>query len=176
MTIQSERLELISMSPAFMSASMARDIANATTLLGAALPEEWPDAPDLLAMRLGQLEKDAALESWLLRAIVLRRTRQMIGYIGFHTAPGAEYLEPYSPGAVEFGFTVFPHWRRQGYAREASLALMQWARESHGLRAFVLSIRPDNVASQALAKQLGFARVGSHIDEVDGEEDVLELR
>jgi RimJ/RimL family protein N-acetyltransferase len=41
---------------------------------------------------------------------------------------------------------------------------------------FVLSIRPDNAASQALAAELGFVRVGSHPDEVDGLEDVLEYR
>jgi RimJ/RimL family protein N-acetyltransferase len=37
----------------------------------------------------------------------------------------------------------------------------------------VLSIRPDNTASQALAAGLGFVRIGSHIDDVDGLEDIL---
>ena len=164
------------MSPEFLSASIRREAREAESLLNATLPPDWPDAPGVLAMRLGQMEKNPTLEQWLLRAIVLRSTRQMIGHIGFHTAPGAEYLEPYSPGAVEFGFTVFTPWRRQGYAREASLAVMKWARETHDVRAFVLSIRPNNQASQALAKDLGFVKVGSHLDEVDGEEDVLELR
>jgi len=98
----------------------------------------------------------------------------MVGHIGFHAAPGAEYFRPFSPGAVEFGFTVFPDFRRQGYAREASLALMRWARQTHQVTKFVLSIRPDNAISQALAAQLGFVRVGTHLDEIDGLEDVLE--
>jgi GNAT superfamily N-acetyltransferase len=156
----------------------------------------------------------------------LRKTGVMVGHIGFHTAPGADYLRPFcagpsvgtsrcdvpareaaggtgaplnaaqtaqravptrfnsarrdsnweDPGAVEFGFTVFPSFRRQGYAREASLAMMRWARQTHGVIRFILSIRPDNTASQALAAQLGFVRIGSHIDEVDGLEDVLEYR
>ena len=100
----------------------------------------------------------------------------MVGNIGFHTAPNAEYLRPYSPGGVEFGYTVEPPFRRQGYAREASLALMRWAHEEHNVTRFVVSIRPDNIASQALAAGLGFARIGSHIDEVDGLEEILELR
>ena len=51
---------------------------------------------------------------------------------------------------------------------------MKWACEAHGVRRFVLSIRPDNIPSQALAAQLGFVRIGSHIDEVDGLEEILE--
>jgi RimJ/RimL family protein N-acetyltransferase len=54
--------------------------------------------------------------------------------------------------------------------------MMRWARQTHGVIRFILSIRPDNTASQALAAQLGFVRIGSHIDEVDGLEDVLEYR
>ena len=100
----------------------------------------------------------------------------MVGHFGFHTQPGAEYLEPYSPGAVEFGFTVFPPFRRRGFAREASLAMMQWAGEVHGIRKFVVSICPDNIASLGLAAQLGFVKIGHHIDEVDGWEDIFELR
>ena len=51
---------------------------------------------------------------------------------------------------------------------------MGWARECHGVLRFVMTIRPDNVASQSLAASLGFVRIGSHIDEVDGLEDILE--
>jgi ribosomal-protein-alanine N-acetyltransferase len=112
----------------------------------------------------------------LLRGMVLRKDAIMIGHIGFHTAPGPEYLRPFAPGAVEFGFEIYPAFRRRGYAREASLALMRWAKEVQGISHFVLSIRPDNIPSQSLAASLGFVRIGSHIDEVDGVEDVLEYR
>ena len=60
-------------------------------------------------------------------------------------------------------------------AREAALALMQWARDDHGITSFVVSIAPGNQASQALAAGLGFVRIGSHVDDVDGPEDVLVL-
>lgn len=99
----------------------------------------------------------------------------MVGHIGFHDKPGADYLREWNPGGVEYGFTIFPAHRRNGYAREASLALMQWARELHGVTGFVVTISPDNVASRALVAGLGFVRVGSHLDEVDGVEDVLVL-
>ena len=160
----------------FLRASLASDRGAAETILGASLPSDWPDCRDVLELRLGQLEADADLSPWLLRAMVLKDQRITVGHIGFHTAPDPAYLRPHSPGAVEFGFTVFTPFQRQGYAREASVALMDWARGTHGVQQFVLSIRPDNIPSQSLAAQLGFLRIGSHIDEVDGLEDILERR
>jgi RimJ/RimL family protein N-acetyltransferase len=176
-SIDSKRLELIVMTPPFLRASMDGDLREAERQLQISLPADWPgDAVDAVSLRIQQLEVEPALQPWLLRAMVLRGTRIMIGHIGCHTAPNAEYLRAMAPGAVEFGFTVFPDFRRQGYAREASLALMTWAHQTHGVSRFVLSIRPDNVPSQALAAQLGFHRIGSHIDEVDGLEDILEFQ
>ncbi len=181
-TIQSDRLDLITLTPAFLRASLDRDLCQAETLMQLSLPPGWPvctepgwpNCRDLLALRLQQLEDEPTFQPWQIRAMVPRGSCVMVGYIGFHTAPGAEYLQPYSPGAVEFGFTVFPPYRRQGYAREASCALMRWAHKRHGVTRFVLSIRPDNTASQSLAASLGFVRSGSHIDEVDGFEEILE--
>jgi RimJ/RimL family protein N-acetyltransferase len=174
MKIHTQRLELVPLGPAFLRESLDGNIAKAEQILQVPLPADWPDSADLLAMRLAQIEADPSYQPWSLRAMVLRETRVMVGHIGFHAAPGAEYLRPFSPDAVEFGFTVFPEHQRRGYAREASQALMRWAHDTYGVTKFVLSIRPDNTASQALAAGLGFVRIGSHIDEVDGLEDVLE--
>ena len=99
----------------------------------------------------------------------------MIGHIGFHASPGANYLEQWSPGGAEFGFAIYPSHRRHRYAREASLALMKWAHDIHGVKSFVVTISPENEASLSLAKGLGFRRVGVHYDEVDGLEEVLVL-
>jgi RimJ/RimL family protein N-acetyltransferase len=176
-SIRSDRLDLIPMTPAFLRASVNYNLHEAEQQLQLTLPTDWPgEHANLLALRLKQLEDDPGLQPWLLRAMGLRRSGTMVGHIGFHTGPGADYLRPFSPGAVEFGFTVYASFRRQGYAREASMALMRWALETHGVRSFVMSIRPDNVPSQTLAAGLGFVRVGSHLDEVDGLEDILEYR
>jgi RimJ/RimL family protein N-acetyltransferase len=99
----------------------------------------------------------------------------MVGHIGFHTQPGAEYLRDLAPGGVEYGYTVFSAFRRQGYAREACEALMQWAYQEHQVTRFVVSIRPDNIPSRRLAERFGFKQIGSHMDEEDGLEDIYEL-
>ena len=173
--IRTNRLDLIPMTPGFLRASLSGDLAEAERDIGLALPETWPDIQAVLALRLGQLESDPTLQPWLLRAIGLRSNSEMVGHIGFHTSPGASYLKQWSPGGVEFGFTVFPRHRRNGYAREVSVALMQWARDLHGVTSFVVTVSPRNEASLAVAAALGFVRVGAHDDEVDGPEDVLVL-
>jgi len=99
----------------------------------------------------------------------------MVGHIGFHTLPGADYLNDWMPGAIEFGFAVSAPHRRRGYAEEAARALMRWADETHGIRKFVLTVAPTNLPSQSLAAKLGFVRIGSHVDDVDGPEDILGL-
>jgi ribosomal-protein-alanine N-acetyltransferase len=174
-TIVSERVELVSLTGAFLRASLAGDVQEAARQFGWQVPSDWPGGfAGLLRRRLEQIEADPSVEPWLLRAIVSRAHGAVVGHIGFHSAPRAEYLREFSPEAVEFGYTVYPAFRRRGYAREACIALMRWAREEHGVTKFVVSIRPDNVPSQNLARQLGFVRIGSHVDEVDGIEDVLE--
>ena len=65
--------------------------AEAERLLGVPLPLDWPDCKELLALRLSQLEKDPSLTPWLLRAMVLRDERAVVGFIGFHQAPGPEH-------------------------------------------------------------------------------------
>jgi [ribosomal protein S5]-alanine N-acetyltransferase len=175
-TIRSERLDLVPLGPEFLQAIVQHNLEQARRVLGFSLPVGLVDSVDVMSLRLQQLEADATFQPWSLRAMILRKRGEMIGHIGFHTQPGAEYLRLHAPGGVEFGFEVFPPFRRQGYAREASLTLMRWAHELHDVTRFVLSIRPDNTASQSLAACLGFSRIGSHIDEVDGLEDILELR
>jgi [ribosomal protein S5]-alanine N-acetyltransferase len=147
-SIVADRISMIAMTPGFLRASIEGDLREAEMQIKLSLPQGWPDIADVLALRLRQLEADPTLQPWLLRAIALRATGEMIGHIGFHTAPGARYLNAWSPGGVEYGFTIFPPYRRRGYAREASVVLMRWASEVHGVRSFVATVSPGNTASQ----------------------------
>lgn len=174
--IQSARLFLIPMTPAFLTASLAGEHRQAAELIGLTIPSDWWGKTNLMQRRLAELSDDPSLQPWLLRAIALRDEHRMIGHIGFHTRPGAEYLREISPGGVEFGYTVYPAFRRQGYAYEASNALMAWAHSEHHVSRFVVSISPTNIPSLGVAGKLGFVRIGSHMDIEDGPEDIFELR
>ena len=169
------------MTPAFLEAALKGDTNAAEEILGLAIPPAWYEKRARWEMRLGQLRQDPSLQPWLARAMGLRGQGRglspvMVGYIGFHTGPNPEYLRELAPGAVELGYSVFPDYRRRGYAREAAQTLMDWACREHGIRRFVVSISPQNAPSLALAKGFGFQRIGSQMDEVDGPEDIFELR
>ncbi len=173
-TIPTDRLDLVPFTAEFLRASLAGKLAEAEQILGAILPTDWPDYPRVHRLRLSQLEADPALLCWLLRGMVLRSERRLIGHIGFHTAPGPDYLSALAPGGVEFGFDVFAPYRRCGFASEAAGALMRWARARHGVTRFVVTISPENAPSLGLAAKFGFRRIGSHVDDEDGLEDIFE--
>jgi ribosomal-protein-alanine N-acetyltransferase len=168
--IASARLDLVSMSPTFMHASLDGDLERAAALIGASLPDDWPGrTARTMRYRLAQLAEDPNSQEWLLRAMVLRsEAPRVIGHIGFHAPPDAR-------GAVEVGYTVIPSHQRQGYATEAVKALFAWATQEHQITHFKASIAPTNTPSLSLAHNLGFHQTGSQWDEEDGEELIFEL-
>ena len=99
----------------------------------------------------------------------------MIGHTGFHTRPAPDYLAPYAADAIEIGYTIYPPYRRQGYAREALEAMIRWAHQAYDVPRFIASVSPDNIASGALLARTGFRRIASFIDDVDGLEYVMLL-
>ena len=175
--IRSERLELVSMSPDAVDALLHGRREEAAGLLGAVIPDDWPNAHDagFLRMRLRQMRDDPDAVQWLVRAIVLLEPRRpLIGHIGFHGEPGVNAAK--NPDAVEVGYTVFESHRGKGYATEAVRALFRWAAEEHGIRHFVASVSPTNEPSLAIVKKLGFVQSGEQWDEEDGLELVFEFQ
>jgi RimJ/RimL family protein N-acetyltransferase len=151
-----------------LEALLADERGVAARLLECGIPSDLPLERMPLARRLDQLRRDASVQPWLLRAMIDRVSATLVGHIGFHSPPRPEYLATIAPDAVELGYTVHAPFRRQGYATEAVLALMNWAYSLHGQCCFFLSISPQNLASTAMAQSLGFATCGSHIDDEDG--------
>lgn len=174
--IESERLTLRSMTSEFLEASLAGDRVRAASLIGLTVPLEWFEEHGLINWRLNDLRREPDLQPWLLRAVGLRDEGRMIGHIGFHTQPDPPYLAQLAPGGIEFGYTIFPAFRRQGYAQEAAQALMDWAHQSQGITRFVVSISPENIPSLMLTEKLQFVRIGSHVDDEDGIEEIFELQ
>ncbi len=169
-SIRTARLELVSMSVAFLEALERDDPAAASREIGAEVPPGMPeDLANFVRYRLATLRVDPARQPWLGRAMVLddaSGARRVIGTIGVHDAPDEE-------GPVEIGYRVEPEYRRRGYAMEAVRAMFDWAAE-RGVHRFIASVSPDNEASLALTAPLGFQEVGSQIDEIDGLELVFE--
>lgn len=163
------------MSPSFLRWSLDGDLARASDVLGMQLDNEWLSEKSLMRLRLDQCEMGSAYPPWSLRAIGLRATGQMVGHIGFHTAPGPTYLQPYAPQGVELGYTVFSGFRRRGFARLAIGRMIRWAANDGGVPSYIVSVSPQNVASMTLARGLGFVTVATHIDALDGLEEIMLL-
>lgn len=173
--ITTPRLILCLMTEDFLEASLNDDNGKAESLIDLKISPDWFDEKDLASIRLDEYRADPNYVPWGLRGIGLKSSREMVGYIGFHTPPNPEYLRKFAPHAVEFGYTVFFNYRRQGFAREAAVGLMNWAKEQYPLENFILSVSPTNPASTAMVKKLNFEPIGEQIDEVDGLEIVYRL-
>jgi RimJ/RimL family protein N-acetyltransferase len=167
-SIATERLELRSFTPDDFDAILSGDRGG----LEFELPDDWPDEHDsrFLAFRLRQAHEDPGRARWYVFAIVLGG--RMIGHIGFHGPPGSNARK--DPRAVEIGYTVFPEFRRRGYATEAVRALVDWS-WSQGAERIIASVGPQNEPSLAIVRRLGFREVGRHWDDEDGEELEFEL-
>ena len=172
--IVTERLELVSLSPAALEALIAGRTGDAETLIGGRLADGWPGGDErYFRLRLSQMQRDPSLRRWIVRALVLREGRDIVGHAGFHGPPGINGKQ--DPAAVEVGYKVFEPFRGRGLATEAARALMGWAREEHSVRHFILSIAPSNEPSLAIARKLGFEQTGEQWDDEDGLELVFEL-
>ncbi|MBI5947081.1 MAG: GNAT family N-acetyltransferase [Chloroflexi bacterium] len=174
-TIECPRLELVLLSPEFLAALLEGRRDEAQALVPFVLPESWPEEHEAhFRMRLKQMQDDPATAGWLVRAMVLKGSRQAVGRIGFHGPPGVNCRQ--DPAAVEIGYDVDAGSRRRGYAAEAAGALVSWALAQPGISRVLASISPTNEPSLGLVRKLGFVEVGTGWDDEDGEQVVFERR
>ncbi len=174
--VRTARLILRLMPVQFLEACVSGDLATAEKVIGFGLSEELYSSKHWMAIRINDLRTDPDYWPWSLRAIALATSRVVIGQIGFHSRPNPEYLRPLVPDGVELGYTIFTAYRRQGFAEEAARGLTDWASREQGVRNFAVSISPGNAPSIALARKLGFLKVGERIDDEDGLEEVYAMR
>jgi [ribosomal protein S5]-alanine N-acetyltransferase len=163
-SIPTERFDLVLLTSSWLNAYVA---GTPLPDLGFDDPDDFlADAAHVVHLRAEQLAHDPTQAPWLLRAIVLRATRGAVGYVNFHAPPDER-------GMVEIGYQVLPQHRRHGYATEAAGGMWAWAARN-GALVFRASVAPDNEASLAMVRRVGFVQVGSQIDDVDGLELVFE--
>jgi ribosomal-protein-alanine N-acetyltransferase len=136
-----------------LAAMMGGDLARASAVVGVELPPFFLTQDWLWRYRLNQVEKEPASAPWLVRAVIALPDQVVIGHAGFHGPP-------VDNGMVEIGYTILPELRRQGYGRAAATELIRYARDEPDVRVVRASISPENVASLALIRTLGFAHVG----------------
>jgi RimJ/RimL family protein N-acetyltransferase len=164
--IATERMDLVLLPADLLRLIERGQLAELEGRLGAHVPSGWTDGVPA-SLRLAQLAADPSEAPWLVRAMVLRARRQVVGSVGFHAPPDRK-------GRVEIGYDVVTAERRKGYAREGVHGLTAWAFATGRAQICVVSVSPDNGASLGLVRSLGFHQVGQQIDDVDGLELVFE--
>ncbi len=152
------RLSLRLMTEEFLEASLNGNEEKSESLIGLKISPDWFVEKDIMSIRLNNYRDDSEYVKWGLRAIGLRETSEMVGYIGFHTKPNPDYLREFVPNAIEFGYTIFSNNRRQGFAEEAVIGLMDWAMQQYPFESFIVSVSPSNIPSTAMVKKLDFKR------------------
>ena len=170
--IQGPRLDLVVLSGELLDACLADDLPRARQLADFALTDNFAQhyEREWIILRRRQVLDDPAWEPWSLRAMVLRDARLMVGFTSFHGPPGVNDLG--TVGAAEVGYTVFPEFRRRGYATETCRLMLEWARREHGVRHFISGVEPSNAPSLRVLEKLGFAPMGIMSDG----EAIFELR
>lgn len=160
------------MEPSILEALLADDYIGAARIGGFHIPNDLILRKSMLQMRLQQIQTNPEIQPWLLRAIVISKPQTMCGRISFHSKPGPEDLQDIAADGVEIGYVIGERFRRQGYAKEAAFTLMRWAFENHRQRCFILSIAPDNEASLAMARSMGFREIGYRLCLIEQEGEI----
>jgi ribosomal-protein-alanine N-acetyltransferase len=152
--IETERLTLVVCSAELVRALLT-DLGRAEELLGATIPEGWPDAElvEILPGCLERLEADPATLGDGVWVIVARELRTVVGSAGFLGPPDQD-------GAIELGYGIHPEHRGVGYATEAAAALVRWGLARDGVLRVAARCADTNAASIRVLEKAGMHRIG----------------
>ena len=92
-------------------------------------------------------------DGWYQLGIYLRASLELIGDIGIHFLPADDEQ-------IEIGFTVKPTEQRQGYAKEAVRAVLDYAFKNLRKHRVIASVDPRNAASIRLLEGIGMRKEG----------------
>lgn len=170
--ITTQRLSLAPLTPDALDALIRRDAAALLAETGARFAEPVEPPPymdDVLAFVRDRVRDHPAEDSWWSWLATHRESGEAIGSGGFGGLPD-------ETGTVVIGYSLYPHYERQGFATEAATALALWALEQPGAERVVATIAPWNAPSVRVAEKLGMVAVGTAHDDEVGEVVIYELR
>lgn len=115
-------------------------------------------SPDWLARLRASVTADPWAHGF---AVVHRESCSVIGNVGFREPPNEQ-------GMVEVGYGIVPGFQGQGYATEATEAVVRFAFESGRARLVRAHTLLTSIASMRVLAKCGFERIGEVEDAEDG--------
>ncbi len=153
-----ERLDLVPATVELLRAAL-RGRAPLAAALRAQVPETWP--PEFVDARaleftLERLEAGPSQAGWWLYFVLLRDPevgRTLIGSAGYRGRPTTD-------GTIEVGYAIVADHRRQGYASEATRALVRRAFALPTVRRAIADTLPELEGSIGVLHACGFRLIG----------------
>ena len=157
------RLLILAASRALLTAELHKP-QYFPTLLGAALPADWPpgdydrEAMEYFLEKLTAGGRDAAgwYNWYALRKAEGDVPRTLVGTGGFTGPPDAA-------GVAEIGYSIAADWRGQGLGTELVAGLVQQAAATGMVHRLVAHTPPENLVSQRVLLANGFASSGTDV-------------
>ncbi len=155
------RLLLLAASRALLTAELHKP-HYFPTLLGAALPAEWPAADfdraaherNLAQLTAGGRTAAGWYNWYALRKAEGETNRTLVGAGGFLGPPDAT-------GTAEIGFSLAPEWRGQGLGTELVAGLVQQAAATGMVRRLVAHTEEANPAARQVLQRNAFELAGT---------------
>ena len=147
------RLDLVAATMQHAQATIEGSAAIAS-LMQVIVPASWPpellDA-DALKFFRDKLAEDESQAAWWFYFVLRRNaegTRTLIGSAGFKGPPDAD-------GMVEIGYGLLPEFHLQGYASEASNALVVFAFADTRVQRVIAETLPELLGSMGVMRRCG---------------------
>ena len=185
--LTTERLRLVPITLEMLEAVLDHDKAAAEALIGGVLPGEWPN--DDLVGRAFPYSRNAIraapeLRLWGDSFVLQKAAPRVVGSVVFHGHPAGHATRYSTPiiasepddGIAEIAYGIEEGSRGQGYAIEATRALVDWALAQDGIHAVQATTFPWHLASLGVINRLGMVRAGTREHPLFGELLVFERR
>ncbi|RCJ24323.1 acetyltransferase [Nostoc minutum NIES-26] len=90
--------------------------------------------------------------------IIHKADNTLIGHVMVKVIPD----NTFSPtGSLEIGYYIAPSYRQQGYASEATKAVIDWALSQPSVQSVTAGCDPDNIASKRVLEKIGMQLIES---------------
>ncbi len=153
------RVVLVPATPPLLEA-LERDRDGFAALLGAMVPDGWPEFPESIAWVRERLTENPENAQWLMQFFLDAESSALVGSGG--------YVGPPRDRTVEIGYQIAPAFRGRRFCVGAAVALVERAAGTGQVDQVIAHTLPRENPSTRVLAALGFGRDGEAVDPDEG--------